>query len=167
MTDEERLIWEGGVAKGTLLWSIEDERGGFRLSIRERHAPSWHFDTRAEAEAYAQRIEDSAPVHKDADSRVGWWPCVVIEGPETRPVDPQPGEPPEEVRLCRRCGSSATPVLMKPIKYTLDWWDDPLSYWNCPDCNHMRSDPLNRQPGYRRAMEPRYAERRLFRRGDL
>ena len=124
-------------------WRIEPEdSGGVRLEIIGEHTPSWSFATLEEARAYADRIEDSAPVHKDPTACPGWWPCVTIDGPETRPVDPQPRVPPRPIESCPHCGSNAAPVLMKPLKYTLDWWDDPGSYWDCPDCDRYRATAL-------------------------
>ncbi len=39
-----------------------------------------------------------------------------------------------------QCGSVATPLAVKPVRESPDWWDDPSAFWRCPDCGQHRGD---------------------------
>ena len=112
------------------------------LSVSGDHTPTWRFASVAEARAFVERIEGSAPIGEDAEGSGCWWPVVVVQGPEVVPVEPQP-RPEGDAERCGHCGSEAAPVLMKPLTYTITWWDDPEGRWICPDCDRVRASAAN------------------------
>ena len=136
-----RLKW-ALTATGRLRWQIGREQDAFVLSVSGDHTPTWRFASVAEARAFVERIEGSAPIGEDAEGsdaggRSSWFrvrrSCRSSRsrGPRATPS------------AASHCGSEAAPVLMKPLTYTITWWDDPEGRWICPDCDRVRASAAN------------------------
>jgi hypothetical protein len=109
-----------------------------RLVLEGDHVPEWWCRTADEAKRKAEEINKSAPFYGD-EGRPNYWPIVVSDGDQVRALTDQP-EPPTSVLVCNSCGSSKRPVAFKPLRCTIEWWDDPSAYWRCPACGGSRAE---------------------------
>jgi hypothetical protein len=115
-------------------------RARYRLQLGSDHAPEWWCRTLDDAKAKAEEINRSAPIYNDDEARgSAMWPCVVSDGNQERAVSPQP-TPPQSIRTCWECQSQRRPVFVKPLRFTVSWWEDPGAYWRCPRCGTSRGD---------------------------
>ena len=114
-----------------------------RLSVR-RHMlaisgavpPRWVLWSLADAQRRAQQINEAPAV----ENRAGEECRPVIELRE--PCRPLTRQPPRPVRMprCRTCRRRGPALAVRPIDFTMDFWDEVGPFWRCERCGQRICD---------------------------